>query len=74
MTREAGDDAIVLVLGFGTEDARVDVELPAGPWAVLLDSHAERRALTSFVTATGEPTPIEVPAASVLLLGAEAPV
>ncbi len=74
VTREAGGDAIVLVLGFGTEDARVDVELPAGPWAVLLDSHPEARALAPFVTANGEPTAIEVPAASVLLLGAEAPV
>ena len=72
VTREAGGDAIVLVLGFGAEAVNVNVELPAGPWAVLLDSHPEARALVPFVTANGELTTIEVPAASVLLLGAEA--
>jgi maltooligosyltrehalose trehalohydrolase len=73
VTREAGGDAIVLVLAFGVEDARLQVELPPGPWAVLLDSHADRRALDPFVTAGREPAPIDVPAASVLLLGAESP-
>ena len=71
VTREAGGDAIVLVLGFGPKPYAVDVELPAGPWAVLVDSHPEARALAPFVTANGEPTTIAVPAASVLLLGAE---
>jgi hypothetical protein len=67
VTRAAGGDAIALVLGFGTEAANVNVELPAGPWAVLVDSHPETRALAPFVTVNGELTPIAVPAASVLL-------
>jgi maltooligosyltrehalose trehalohydrolase len=69
--REAPGDAVALVLGFGTADVAVEVELPPGPWTVLLDSHAETRGTGDFANDDGTPVPIAVPAASVLLLGSE---
>ena len=69
VTREAPGDAVTIVLGFGTEACRVDVELPATTWSVLLDSHPDERDVP--IVANGDLVPLRVPASSVLVLGAE---
>jgi maltooligosyltrehalose trehalohydrolase len=71
VTREAAADAVVLVFGFGTEDARLEIELPAGAWTPLLDSHSAARAVATFVAPSGTPLLLDVPASSVLVLGSE---
>jgi maltooligosyltrehalose trehalohydrolase len=71
VSREAPGDAIVLLLGFGTEDTRVEMELPGGAWTALLDSHAAARGIDTFLSASGMRWPVDVPASSVLVLGSE---
>ena len=67
------DDAIALVLGFGDSREHVDLELPAGSWTVLLDSHPEARALDPVVEVNDGGLGVVVPPASVLILGSEPP-
>jgi maltooligosyltrehalose trehalohydrolase len=67
VTREAADDVVAFVMGFGTTPCVVDVDLPISTWTVALDS----------IDAPGAPfvsegsVRFDVPARSVLVLVAE---
>jgi maltooligosyltrehalose trehalohydrolase len=70
LVREAGGDRAVIVLGFDKEPARIEVALPPATWTVLLDSHPAAREQLPAAT-NGDSAKIDVPPASVLVLGAE---
>jgi maltooligosyltrehalose trehalohydrolase len=67
VTREAADDVVTFVLGFGTTACVVDVELPVATWTVVLDSIGEPPAPFESTGAVR----LDVPARSVLVLVAE---
>ena len=70
VTRAVPGDSVAVVFGFGNEDVELDIELAAGTWEVLLDSHAAARGAEP-VTATEPTHRLTIPAASTLVLGAE---
>jgi maltooligosyltrehalose trehalohydrolase len=65
--RDAPRDSVVMVLGFDDEPHAIEIALPGGPWAVLLDSHADERAPAAF--GADRPAVAKLPARSALVLG-----
>ena len=67
VTREAAEDAVAFVMGFGAAACVVDVGLPVATWTVVLDSTGAPAA----PFASEGMVRFDVPARSVLVLVAE---
>ncbi len=70
VTRAVPGDSVVSVFGFGSADCELTIELAAGGWEVLLDSHGASRAIER-VDVPDARAQLVIPASSTLVLGAE---
>jgi len=70
VTRAVPGDSVVSVFGFGSVDCELTIELAAGGWEVLLDSHGAARAIER-VDVQDARAQLVIPASSTLVLGAD---